>query len=205
MKVARMTNFSLWENFLLLVGRVLMGWIYVESGWRKLTGMDAFIASLVNRHVPYATVLGWIGASIEFFGGLALLLSAIGLYGLMAYSVAQRQREIGIKVALGAEPRRVMREVVRDQEPCGEDLGHAGRRDEILRLLLHRHRDHALEAELDPLRDHADRFRLLVGGVVVAPERLGCVLLAIGAELFPELRGTRDVGSVGHDQVDTLT
>jgi predicted permease len=49
-----------------------------------------------------------------FFGGLALLLSAIGLYGLMAYSVAQRQREIGIRVALGAEPRRVMAEVVRD-------------------------------------------------------------------------------------------
>jgi predicted permease len=49
-----------------------------------------------------------------FFGALALLLSAIGLYGLMAYAVAQRQREIGIKVALGAEPSRVMTEVVRD-------------------------------------------------------------------------------------------
>jgi predicted permease len=54
------------------------------------------------------------GTLAGFFGGLALLLSAIGLYGLMAYSVAQRQREIGIKVALGAEPRRVMREVLRD-------------------------------------------------------------------------------------------
>jgi ABC-type antimicrobial peptide transport system permease subunit len=49
-----------------------------------------------------------------FFGALALLLAAIGLYGLMAYAVAQRRREIGIKVALGAEPRRVMTEVVRD-------------------------------------------------------------------------------------------
>src|SRR2546423_210414 len=63
---------SLWPNFLLLAGRVLMGWIFVESGFRKLTGMDAFIASLANRRVPYASVLGWIGAAAEFFGGLAL-------------------------------------------------------------------------------------------------------------------------------------
>src|SRR6266853_825538 len=58
MRNAGTANFSLWQDFLLLLGRVLMGWIYVESGWRKLTGMDAFIASLVNRHVPYATLIG---------------------------------------------------------------------------------------------------------------------------------------------------
>lgn len=73
MKPAR---YSLWEDFLLLAGRVLMGWIYVESGWRKLTGMDAFAASLVRRGVPYATLMGWIGAPLEFFGGLAVLLGA---------------------------------------------------------------------------------------------------------------------------------
>jgi putative oxidoreductase len=65
---------SLWQDFLLLLGRLLMGWIFVESGWRKLMGMDAFVTSLANRRVPYATVMGWIGASVEFLGGLAILL-----------------------------------------------------------------------------------------------------------------------------------
>jgi len=68
--------FSLWQNFLLLVGRILLGWIFVESGFRKLLGMDAFIASLVRRNVPWSSVLGWIGAVVEFVGGAAILLGA---------------------------------------------------------------------------------------------------------------------------------
>jgi len=74
MKSIRTPDYTLWQNFLLLAGRVLMGWIFVESGWRKLLGMDSFILSLTNRRVPYAGVLGWIGAAVEFFGGVAILL-----------------------------------------------------------------------------------------------------------------------------------
>ena len=48
------------------------------------------------------------------FAITALLLAAIGVYGLISYSVAQRTREIGIRVALGAGPRQVLNPIVRE-------------------------------------------------------------------------------------------
>jgi predicted permease len=69
--------------------------------------MDERLAgSLVSRRVPMLLALG--------FGSVALFLAMIGVYGVLAYQVAQRQREIGIRLALGSSAAEVFRLVLRD-------------------------------------------------------------------------------------------
>ena len=67
--------------------------------------MEEIVARSLTRDRFSVFVLG-------AFACLALILAAVGLYGVVAYGVTQRTNEIGIRIALGAEPRGIQRLVV---------------------------------------------------------------------------------------------
>jgi len=70
-----------WQDFLLLVGRVMIGWIFIQSGWRKLMDVPALVKTMPRRDLP--EFQGYVAPPVEFLGGIAILLGCATRYAAL--------------------------------------------------------------------------------------------------------------------------
>jgi hypothetical protein len=100
-----------------------------EGGERAMVGTIARVVREVDERLPVLRVATWrdhFGADVEaslyrvgagvfsVFAAIALLLAVLGVYGVKSYVVSHRTREFGIRIAIGAEPRVLLWQVLRE-------------------------------------------------------------------------------------------
>jgi predicted permease len=93
----------------------------VSGAWieREIKAFSRGLPLLQTRSMDTVVASSMASTTVEtslvtLFGSIAILLAGVGLFGVTSYSVEQRRREIGIRIALGAEPSQVRRMVLRD-------------------------------------------------------------------------------------------
>jgi putative ABC transport system permease protein len=135
----------------------------------RVTTVDELVSGTMGQRRLSTVLLG-------IFAGLALLLASLGIYGVMAYSVAQRTRELGVRVALGATRENVLGLVLRQGvvlAGLGAVIGLAGAFG-LTRLIA------------SQLYEVKATDPVTFAGVTVL-----LLVVAIGATLVPALRATR--------------
>ena len=111
------------EDELVVVARAPQPAALVASARAYTKGLTE--PALVQRITPFETFVTRDTAErrrratlLSILGGLGVLLAAVGIFGLTSYAVARRTREIGVRVALGATPRRVLGVIVGSFAPA---------------------------------------------------------------------------------------
>jgi ABC-type antimicrobial peptide transport system permease subunit len=100
-----------------------------EGNERAMLGTIARVVRQVDERLPVLRVATWrdhLNADLEAslyragaavfsaFGGIALLLAVLGVYGVKSYVVSRRTREFGVRIAIGAHPRALLWQVLRE-------------------------------------------------------------------------------------------